>query len=79
MTKFTVDDRPVLLPAEEILPGDLMDRGMDQLRTLYAALAGDSFDASDTLSYSAVLDHAIRDLEIVRIRLQVRRRSHDTL
>ncbi|NJO53841.1 MAG: hypothetical protein HC829_02485 [Bacteroidales bacterium] len=63
----------ITLPAEQIMAGDLIDRGLDKLRTCYLAIhpekAGLLTDEALT-AISVTLQDAICDLEPVRRLLQ---------
>jgi hypothetical protein len=64
---------PIKLPEHSIHSGDLMDRGMDKLRTVWLALSPDNkgwLDEAHLLAVWSTLDAALRDLEPVRNRLQ---------
>jgi hypothetical protein len=64
---------PILLPAQEIYPGDLMDRALDKLRTVRLALTPENdtwHDRDELNAVWATIDQVIRDLEPVRNRLQ---------
>ena len=63
----------ITIAPEKIRAGDLMDRGMDKLRTVWLVLMSDDkgwLDDGGVQSVAAVLDGAIKDLEPVRNRLQ---------
>jgi hypothetical protein len=64
---------PITTKSERISSGDLMDRGVDKLRTVWLALSPDNtgwLDEAHLLSVWATLEGALRDLEPVRDRLQ---------
>lgn len=64
---------PITLPATTMYPGDLMDRALDKLRTAHLALAPDNKGWHDDIvlmSVWATLEQVIRELELVRNRLQ---------
>ncbi|MCP8939387.1 hypothetical protein NK718_12755 [Alsobacter sp. SYSU M60028] len=66
-------ESPIVLPAQKINAGDLMDAALDKLRTIHLALSPENRTWHDAQSLAAVwatVDEAIRDLMPVRNRLQ---------
>jgi hypothetical protein len=63
----------ITLPAEEISAGDLLDSGLDKLRTCWIALQPENkgwLDDAALHSIAVTINSAIRDLEPVRRQLQ---------
>ncbi|ALK09515.1 hypothetical protein [Blastochloris viridis] len=63
----------ITLPAESIPAGDLMDRGLDKLRTCWLALQSDNrgwLDEEALDAVAATIESVLRDLKPVRDRLQ---------
>lgn len=66
-------DMVIALPEGSIAAGDLMDRGLDKLRTIWLALNPDNkgwADADHITSVWGTLERAIKELEPVRNQLQ---------
>lgn len=57
--------KTVTIPSQEILPGDLLNRGVDKVRTVMCAMFGGEVQSEDLNSLAAVLEQAMRDFDLV--------------
>lgn len=60
----------VTIPAQTLVPEDLLNRGTDKVRAVMCALFGDFVTGDDQGSLAAVLEEALKDFENVRPAVQ---------
>lgn len=56
----------VIIPAQTVGAEDLLNRGVDKVRTVMCALFGGEVESEDLNSLAAVLEQAMKDFEHVR-------------